>query len=99
MKSSATLSGAHLRTYNTIFQHPISHNLEWRAVRSLLGSLGDITEEANGNMRATRNGQVIVLHPPRTKDVAETEDVMTLRHFRAPGESSVPSPAAAPTAA
>jgi hypothetical protein len=81
MKSTATLTGAHLRTYNTIFQHPVSHNLEWRAVRALLGTLGQITEESNGNLKVTRNGEVLVLHPPRTKDVAETEELMALRHF------------------
>ena len=73
MKPSPPLTGAHLRTYNTIFQHPVSHNLEWRAVRALLGKLGHIAEEPNGNLKVTRNGQILVLHPPRTKDVAETD--------------------------
>jgi hypothetical protein len=90
MKTSATkaaslltppLTGSHLRTYNAIFQHPISHNLEWRAVRLLLGELGHVAMEPNGNLKVTRNGQTLVLHPPRTKDVAEPAEVMTLRHF------------------
>ena len=72
MNPTASLTGAHLRTYNTIFQHPISHNLEWRTVVSLLGFLGEVAEESNGNLRVTRNGHILVLHPPRTKDVAES---------------------------
>ena len=32
MKTPSLLSGSHKRTYKTIFQHPISHNLDWRAV-------------------------------------------------------------------
>jgi hypothetical protein len=81
MLSPALLTGSHLRTYKTIFQHPVSHNLEWRAVRALLGKLGHIAEEPNGNLKVTRNGQILVLHPPRTKDVAETDELMALRHF------------------
>jgi hypothetical protein len=81
MNSTKTLNGSHLRTYNTIFQHPISHNLEWREVRALLDQLGQVAEEPNGHLKATRNGQTLILHKPHTKDIAEDRDVMALRHF------------------
>ena len=81
MKSPSNLNGSHLRTYNTIFQHPISHNLEWREVYSLFKHLGEVTEESNGNLKITRNGQTLVLHRPNTKDVANADEVMTLRRF------------------
>ncbi len=81
MNTSASLSGSHLRTYNMIFQHPASHNLEWRAVRSLMVRLGEVAEEPNGNLKVTRNGQTLVMHPHRTKDVADVEELMSLRHF------------------
>ena len=81
MNPSPPLTGSHRRTYKTIFQHPISHNLEWRAVYGLLEKLGQLTEEPNGNFKATRNGQTLVLNPPQKKDVAEENEVMTLRHF------------------
>ena len=81
MNSTSLLTGSHLRTYNTIFQHPISHNLKWHDVHALFGQLGKIEEEANGNMKVTRNGQTLVLHPHRAKDVSETDEVMVLRHF------------------
>lgn len=84
------LSGSHLRTYRTIFQHPISHNLEWRAVRALFEKLGEVTEAPNGNLKVTRNGQHLVLHPPRTKDVSESDEVMTLRHFLERSEAMPP---------
>jgi hypothetical protein len=90
MKTTAPLTGAQLRTYDRIFQHPISHNLEWRDVHALLRYLGEVVEEHNGNMKITRNGQVLVLHPPRGKDVAEMDEVMTLRHFLARSEASQP---------
>src|SRR5581483_867105 len=90
MNSTAPLTGSHLRIYKTIFQHPVSHNLEWRAVRSLLGKLGQITEEPNGNLKVTRNGQTLVLHPSLTKDVAKTDELMALRHFLERSESAPP---------
>jgi hypothetical protein len=90
MTLSTALTGSHLRTYQTIFQHPVSHNLEWRSVRTLLEKVGHVAEEPNGNLKVTRNGQILVLHPPRTKDVAETEEVMALRHFLERSEVALP---------
>jgi hypothetical protein len=81
MNTTKPLNGAHLRTYNTIFQHPISHNLKWHDVHALFRELGQIEEETNGNFKVTRNGQALVLHPPRTKDVSEMDEIMSLRHF------------------
>ena len=52
--------------------------------------LGQVEEEANGNLKVTRNGQVLVLHPPRTKDVAETDELMALRHFLERSETAPP---------
>jgi hypothetical protein len=89
MKSTTTpLTGSHLRTYDRIFQHPLSHNLEWRDVHALFGKLGDIAEEPNGNFKVTRNGQNLILHPTRAKDV-ETEEIMTIRHFLKGSETPV----------
>ena len=81
MNSTQTLSGTHQRTYQTIFQHPLSHNLQWHDVRALLSHLGQVEEEPNGNLKVTRHGHSMVLHPSRTKDVAEVDELMALRHF------------------
>jgi hypothetical protein len=79
--ATPAITGSHLRTYETIFQHPISHNLEWHAVHALLGKIGHINEEPNGNFKVTRNGHSMVLHPHRSKNVADVEELMALRHF------------------
>jgi hypothetical protein len=86
-----TLTGSHLRTYNTIFQHPVSHNLEWRNVRSLFNHIAEVVEQPNGNLRVTRNGHSMVLHTPRTKDVAEVDELMELRHFLEKSETALPA--------
>lgn len=91
------LTGPYLRTYNAIFQHPISHNLAWRDLHALLRDLGEVTLETNGNVKVTRNGQSLTLHTPRYKDVATAEEVMTLRHFIEHSELPVPSAAATET--
>ena len=81
MKTTTPLTGSHQRTFDRIFQHPISHNLEWRDVHALLGEMGEVTKEHNGSLKVTRNGQTLVLHPSGKKDVAEMDEVMALRHF------------------
>jgi hypothetical protein len=81
MNAPPVLSGSHRRTYNAIFQHPVSHNLAWLDVHALFRELGSVEVEPNGNLTVTRNGHVLVLHSPRTKEVAETEELMALRHF------------------
>jgi hypothetical protein len=91
MNSTTPLSGSHLRTYNTIFQHPVSHNLDWRHVRALFEHLAEVVEQPNGNLKVTRNGQSLVLHPSRTKDVAETDEIMALRHFLQRSETVPPT--------
>jgi len=77
----SNLKGAHLRTYNTIFQHPVSHNLNWREVRSMFEHIGEVTDESNGHLKITRNGQTLLLHRPVTKDVPSADEVLILRHF------------------
>jgi hypothetical protein len=93
LSTTQTLTGSHLKTYNTIFQHPVSHNLEWRNVRSLFDHLAEVVEQPNGNLRVTRNGQSMVLRTPRTKDVAEVEELMELRHFLVRSENALPEEA------
>ena len=90
MNSTAPLTGSHLRTYERIFQHPVSHNLEWHDVYALFRYIGQVVEEPNGNLKVTRNGQTIVLSPASTKDVAETEQLMGLRHFLERSETAQP---------
>lgn len=90
MHSVSSLTGSHLRTYQTLVHHPVSHNLGWHDVHALLRHLGEVSEEANGNLKVARNGQTLVLHPARTKDVGTTDELLALRHFL---ERSEPAPA------
>ena len=94
MKQKSSLAGAHLRTYETIFQHPISHNLKWHDVHALLEELCQVEQEQNGNIKVTRNGQSTVLHPHSTKGVYGADEIMAMRHFLERSETA-PAPAVA----
>ena len=91
MTPTAQLTGSHLRTYQTIFAHPVSHNLGWRDVHALFRQVAEVEEKPNGNLTVTRNGQVLVLHPPLSKDVAATDELMALRHFLERSEPTAPA--------
>jgi hypothetical protein len=88
------LNGRHQITYETIFRHPTSHNLEWHDVRSLLAALADVTEGHDGKIEVTRAGQRLILHAPKHKDVADVEDVLAIRRFlEKTGATEMPAPA------
>src|SRR5580692_4147858 len=97
MKPPLALAGAHLRTYERIFQHPISHNLGWHDVYAMFRQLGEVSVEPNGSMKVTRNGQFIVLRSQHSKDVAAAEEVMALRHFLERTETTAPAAKGAET--
>ena len=79
MKSSLT---RHQQiTYDALFQHPIARHLHRRDVNEMLGVFADVTEEHNGNLKATRNGQTLVLHATREKIISAMDEVMQIRRF------------------
>ena len=75
------MSRVHQTTYNAVFQHPIARNLQWHDLRSMLNAITDVTEEHNGNLKFTRNGEVLTLHPPQHKDLSDVQELMQIRHF------------------
>lgn len=75
------LSNRHAHTVEQIFQHPASHNLEWRDVTSLIAHLGTVEEKDNGRLTFTVNGISQVFQRSSEKDVSEVQQVLDLRHF------------------
>jgi len=45
------LDNRHRNTLRQIFQHPTSHNIEWRAVTSLLEAIGTVAAHHDGKPR------------------------------------------------
>ncbi len=75
----STLTGSHKDTYQSIFQHPVTHNLEWKSLIAVFNQLGEVEEESNGKLKFTRNGQVLTIHV-HGKEVC-VDEVMHIRHF------------------
>jgi hypothetical protein len=93
------LSGTHQKIYERVFQHPMPNNLQWREVWAMLGAIPDAeaTEGNNGTMKILRNGQTLVLHRGRGKDLADKKELAQIRNFLERTESPMKPPAPAGT--
>lgn len=80
MSDANQLSHNHRATLAKIFQHPVSHNLEWHDVRSLLGAIAEVEEKRDGKITVTVNGRSETLERPRHKDL-DAQEVLDLRRL------------------
>ena len=87
------LTGSHRHAYDALFQHPVARNLQWRDVWSMLGVVAEAVEGQNGNLKVTRNGQTLVLHRPRGKDLTDAKEVSQIRNFLERSMASAPATA------
>jgi len=76
------LSSNHRDTLAKIFEHPVSHNIEWRAVRALLEQAGAVEERHDGKLVVTLGSETEVFEPPRHKDI-DAQQVVDLRRMLA----------------
>ncbi|HTT53969.1 MAG TPA: hypothetical protein VMH35_21465 [Streptosporangiaceae bacterium] len=74
------LDNRHRDTLRQIFEHPTSHNIEWRAVVSLLEAVGAVTVRHDGKVAVKLGGDQEFLDPPRGKDI-DTQMVLDLRRM------------------
>jgi hypothetical protein len=54
---AADLNHHHRVTLEKIFSHPLSGNVEWRQVLSLLEAVGTTTQEPNGKVKVELGGE------------------------------------------
>jgi hypothetical protein len=74
------ISGRHQDTVRQVFAHPLSHNIEWRAVVSLLREISDVEERSDGKVEVKSDGQTFVFTRPRQKDI-DANEVVELRRL------------------
>ncbi len=74
------LSNRHRNTLKQIFEHPVSHNIEWRSVVSLLEAVATTVEQHGGKLDVTIGTQKEFIEQPRGKDVDE-QTVLDLRRM------------------
>jgi hypothetical protein len=73
------LSKSHRRTMDALFAHPLTHNLDWNDVLSLLNRLGTVEHMPSNDISLRIGDDHQTLHAPHGKDLT-TDDVMALRH-------------------
>jgi hypothetical protein len=78
------LNNHHRDTLHEIFRHPVSHNVEWRAVISLLEAVGSVTRRHDGKLVATVGAQSEIFDPRAQKDL-DTQMVLDMRKLLAAG--------------
>lgn len=80
MSDTVHLDHHHRATAEAILSHPVSHNIEWHDVLSLLRAIGEVNEEHNGKIKVSVGGEAETLHRPSGKDVGE-QMVVDLRRM------------------
>jgi hypothetical protein len=74
------LSKASRATIAVLYQHPISHNLEWSRVVALFEKLGTVDQRSHDKVAFGIAGDQHEILKPHGKDLTAA-DVMTLRHM------------------
>jgi len=74
------LNNHHRDTLRQIFEHPTSHNIEWKDVVSLLEAVGTVAERHDGKLEVRLGGDVEFIEPPSGKDI-DTQTVVDLRRM------------------
>ena len=70
------------RLLEAIFQEPVSGNLHWREIESLLHRLGARMESTRGaRVRVVLNGVEGTLHRPHHSGMCTKQDIRHLREF------------------
>jgi hypothetical protein len=77
---SEHLDNRHRNTLHEIFAHPVSHNVEWHAVLSLLDAVGTTEVRHDGKVVVKVGSQEAFLDPPAHKDI-DAQMVVDLRHM------------------
>ncbi len=85
MAGSGQLDAHHRVTVGRIFGHPVSHNIQWHDVLSLLRSVGTVTEEHDGRFKVTLGPETETLDAPRHDDIGEQQVVDLRRMLKAAG--------------
>jgi hypothetical protein len=74
------LDNRHRNTLRQIFQHPVSHNIEWHAVTSLLEVVGTVTVHHDGKVAVKIGTEAAFFDPPAGKDI-DAQMVVDLRRM------------------
>jgi hypothetical protein len=80
MTADKELDGHHRSTVEKIFGHPVSHNIQWHDVLSLLQSVATVKEGHDGRYTVTLGSETRTFDAPRNHDIDE-QQVIDLRRM------------------
>jgi hypothetical protein len=82
MSEPVHLSNHHRKTLQQVFEHPVSHNIEWRAVLSLLESVGSVANSRGGKVAVTIGSRTEDFKTAGRKDL-DADEIVKLREMLA----------------
>jgi len=82
------LNAHHRATVEKIFQHPVSHNIQWHDVLSLLQSVAEVTEGHDRRYKVTLGPETETLDAPSGHDVDEQMVIDLRRMLKGAGITS-----------
>ena len=74
------LGSHHRDSLKKLLGHPAGGNIEWREVKSLLESVGTVSDEPDGGLKVTLGDETEVLHRPHGKDI-DAQMIVDLRRM------------------
>jgi hypothetical protein len=80
MGAEGRLNSHQRDTLAHIFNHPLSHNVEWHSVVSLLEAVATVHETHKGKMLVRIGDESETFEPPRHKDI-DAESLANLRRL------------------
>jgi hypothetical protein len=80
MTKDAKLDAHHRATVEKLFGHPVSHNIQWHDVISLLESVGTVSQGHDGRYTVTLGTETRAFDEPRHHDIEE-QQVIDLRRM------------------
>lgn len=85
MAEGVELDAHHRATLEKIFNHPVSHNIQWHDVLSLLQSVAAVTEAPNSRYTVTLGSETETFDAPRHHDIDEQQVIDLRRMLRGAG--------------
>ncbi|HLN42047.1 MAG TPA: hypothetical protein VK215_06320 [Acidimicrobiales bacterium] len=80
MGNDKELDAHHRATVEKIFSHPVSHNIQWHDVLSLLQKVASVTKEHEGRYTVTLGAETETFDVPRRHDI-DAQQVVDLRRM------------------
>lgn len=90
MTTLEQLTGAHRRTYEKLFHQTASAKVQFRSVRALLESIGQVADIATDRLQVTRNGHVLILVCRKNWSAVPADERLALQHFLKRSENPPP---------